>query len=131
MSLTQEVCRVVSTRRGFYSLKSNFLLRSNKISPFALNFERRNFADVVYAQTATLHTTKVRKVNSYSTTPLKKITEHKRFRFLLLQVTSLPIYWCQAVKSQYVPPTHRMALWLLYWLSWRTAFINQLNKLLS
>jgi len=35
-------------------LKKQFI--SNKISPFALNFERYNFADIVYAQTATLHT---------------------------------------------------------------------------
>jgi len=42
-------------------LKKLFLKK--QISPFALNFERHNFADVVYAQTATLHT-KVRKVKS-------------------------------------------------------------------
>jgi len=35
-------------------LKKQFL--SKKISPFALNFESCNFADVVYVQTATLHT---------------------------------------------------------------------------
>jgi len=37
-----------------------------------LIFKRFNFADVVYAKTATLHTTLTtdRKVKSYSTTPL-------------------------------------------------------------
>jgi len=35
------------------TLKCDFY---KKKSPFALNFKRRNFADVFYAQTATLHT---------------------------------------------------------------------------
>jgi len=35
-------------------LKNDFLKK--QISPFALNFEPCNFADVIYAQTATLHT---------------------------------------------------------------------------
>ncbi len=39
------------------------------ISPFALTFQLRNFADIVYAQTATLHTN-VKKVKSQSTIPL-------------------------------------------------------------
>ncbi len=34
------------------------------ISPFALNFQRRNFADIVYAQTETLHT-KLKKWNHF------------------------------------------------------------------
>jgi len=40
-------------------VKKQFLQK--KISPFALNFERRNFADVIYAKTAT---TKGKKVKS-------------------------------------------------------------------
>jgi len=44
-------------------LKKRFL--QNQISSFAFNFERCNFADVVYAQIARLHMiTKVRKVKS-------------------------------------------------------------------
>jgi len=44
MSLTREECPVV------------VVVLKKQISPFALNFERCNSADVVYAQTATLHT---------------------------------------------------------------------------
>jgi len=49
MSLTQVACPgpVVPTSRLMWS--SKYLL-------FVLNFEHCNFADVVYAQTATLHT---------------------------------------------------------------------------
>ncbi len=40
------------------------------ISLFALNFQRRNSADIVHAQTATSHTN-FKKEKSQSTTPLK------------------------------------------------------------
>ncbi len=46
-------------------LNLNFVV----LSLFALNFQHHNFADIVYAQTATLHTN-VKKVKSQSTTTL-------------------------------------------------------------
>jgi len=57
MSLTQEEAHVVPTSRLLKYLKSIFL---KQISPFALNFEHCNVADVVYAQTTLTHIRKVK-----------------------------------------------------------------------
>jgi len=46
---------VVPTSYQLFGILKKLFLQ-NKIDPFALHFERCNFADVVYAQTATLHT---------------------------------------------------------------------------
>jgi len=54
MSLTHEEAHCSPYHSFVVVLKKQFLQK--KISPFALNFEHHNFADVVYPQTATLHT---------------------------------------------------------------------------
>jgi len=52
--LTCEEAHCSSYQRFVVVLKMQFLYK--QISPFALNFERCKFADVIYAQTVTLHT---------------------------------------------------------------------------
>jgi len=54
MSPTREEARCSPYQPFVVVLKQRIIQK--KISRFALNFERHNFADVVYAQTATLHT---------------------------------------------------------------------------
>ncbi len=56
MSLTRNYFVVVPYQP--FAVGDAILVLQKTISPFALNFELRNFADVVYAHTATLDTNK-------------------------------------------------------------------------
>jgi len=70
MSLTREVALVVPTTH-LLVLKKLYLYK--QISSFGLNFERCNFADVVYPQTATLHKSEIIINHSFNEAICKKI----------------------------------------------------------
>ncbi len=64
------------------------------ISPFAKNYQFRNFADIVYAKTATLHTNQSKITIKY---PFKKINVDNQH-----QKDKLDIIWATMFSIQFV-----------------------------